>query len=163
MSATDDRTSPDVEREAGASPVPVPDAAHGSGADPRPIVFYDGECALCSGLVRRILRADRSRVLVFASLQGRTAAERLSPELRERAGDSMIYLDENGVHVESDAALAVARRAGGAWKVAGLASVVPRPLRDAVYRWVARHRRRLVGRGDGACLLPTEDDARFLP
>jgi predicted DCC family thiol-disulfide oxidoreductase YuxK len=46
--------------------------------------------------------------------------------------------------------------------VARLGPLVPKPLRDAVYRFVARNRYRWFGRQD-ACLVPApEVRARFL-
>ncbi len=63
--------------------------------------------------------------------------------------------------VRSDAVLRAGRYLGGLW--AGLAligALVPRVIRDQLYRWVARHRHRL---GGPACLIPTpEQRIRFL-
>jgi len=51
---------------------------------------------------------------------------------------------------------------GGAWVLLGVLRVVPRPLADLVYRFVARVRYRIFGRFD-TCSLPTpEERSRFL-
>lgn len=64
--------------------------------------------------------------------------------------------------MRSAAALRVARYIRGVWALALAAWLVPRPLRDAAYGLVARHRHRLPG-GAGACFVPTpEVRARFL-
>ena len=54
------------------------------------------------------------------------------------------------------AALRIARRLAGPWRLLGALVLVPRPLRDLAYGVVARWRHRLFGRAD-ACALPTPD------
>jgi len=82
--------------------------------------------------------------------------------------DSMVWVEPdeaaNGsrVLVRSDAALRVARYLGGWWRLALIARVLPRPIRDAFYNLIARHRHRLL-ETDPSCLLPEpEVRARFL-
>ena len=66
------------------------------------------------------------------------------------------------MHVRSSAALRVATKLGGAWPLLAVFLVVPRPLRDLVYRWVARNRYRWFGKKD-ACYVPATDESwRFL-
>jgi predicted DCC family thiol-disulfide oxidoreductase YuxK len=64
------------------------------------------------------------------------------------------------VLLRSAAALRIASYLGGAWTLALAMRLVPRPLRDAAYDLVARHRHRLSG---ATCFVPTpEVRARFL-
>jgi predicted DCC family thiol-disulfide oxidoreductase YuxK len=118
--------------------------------------------------VQLVLRHDRRRTLRFASLQGAFgAAIRAShPELE--GVDSVIWVepgDHRGagrVLVRSDAALRVARYLGGWWNLALVARALPRPVRDAGYDLLARHRHRLLGAGPH-CLIPApEVRERFL-
>lgn len=75
---------------------------------------------------------------------------------------SFLLLDAAGATTDSDAIIAVLARLGGAWRIARALSVVPRGMRDPLYRWLARNRYRWFGRKD-ACYLPTEADRdRFL-
>jgi len=127
----------------------------------RPIVFFDGVCVLCNGFVDRILRADREGRLCFAPLQGETAAKLLTRLPRDAEAWSVIYLDPQGVHEESDAVLAICRRLGGWWRIPGLLGFVPKAWRDALYRGVARRRYDWFGRSE-RCRTPG-DDERFLP
>jgi predicted DCC family thiol-disulfide oxidoreductase YuxK len=68
--------------------------------------------------------------------------------------DSVVLVQAGGtVLVESDAALAILRELHGPARHFARLRIVPRPLRDAVYRLIARTRYRIFGRHD-ACELP---------
>ncbi len=129
-------------------------------------MFYDGVCALCDRSVRLLIRIDRRRVLSYAPLQGETFA-RLAERVDLPAGlDSMVYVrgldtDEPQVFVYSDGSLQILRDVGGFWRVVSWLRVVPRPLRNAVYRWIARHRYKWFGRYD-ECRLPSPKQAEQL-
>ena len=133
--------------------VPVP-AAH-------PIVFFDGECGLCARSVRWLLDHDPSGVLRFAPLQGETARRMGVTPPADRGAWFLILADEDGLHARSGATLRAIARLGGVFTLARLLLLVPGPLRDGVYDWVARHRDALGGAP--ACALPApEEAARFL-
>ncbi|HMO05842.1 MAG TPA: DCC1-like thiol-disulfide oxidoreductase family protein [Kiritimatiellia bacterium] len=123
-----------------------------------PVILFDGVCNLCHGAVRFIIRRDRAARFRFASLQS-------EPGRRLAAGPApdSILLIENGLRYDrSTAALRIARRLDGAWPLLYAFIVIPRPLRDVLYAWIARHRYRWFGRLD-ACPLPSPEwETRFL-
>jgi predicted DCC family thiol-disulfide oxidoreductase YuxK len=132
-------------------------------------VLYDGTCGLCDRAVQWLLARDRAGALRFATLEGPvgTAVRSRHPELPP--ADETIVLVEaperagERVLVRSAAVLAALSRLGGGWRLtaAGL-RLVPRPLRDAGYRFVARRRTRWFGRR-AACRVPTPAErTRFL-
>ena len=129
----------------------------------QPIIFLDGMCAMCNRFVDLVLRADSRGVFRFSPLQGDTASD-LLPSLPPDPRDwSMIYVNERGVHSESDASLEVYRRLGGIWWPVSLARLVPRWIRNPIYRVIAQNRYRWFGTRD-SCRVPTEDQRdRFLP
>lgn len=138
-------------------------------SDPAPprspprIVYFDGYCGLCDRFVSFILAKDRRRRLHVTPLQGETAARRLGPLARASAPETVIYEDAAGLHHRSTAVLRAVVALGGWWRAAGALRIVPRPARDVIYDWVARHRFRWFGRRD-SCRLPTaEEQAAFLP
>ena len=62
----------------------------------------------------------------------------------------------------SDAILYMVSQLGGIWSFSGVARVIPRALRDAVYKIVARNRYRVFGKHE-SCLLPEpQHRAKFL-
>lgn len=128
-----------------------------------PIILFDGVCGLCNRAVRFIVRHDRAGQFRFAHLQsavGRSLAD--GTGLSEPLPDSVLLVEGDTVCASSDAALAIARRLDGRWSALRWFGILPRGLRDAGYRWIARHRYRWFGRSD-ACQVPTPDLAtRFI-
>ncbi len=132
-----------------------------------PLVLFDGVCNLCNGAVRWILKRDDGAVFRFGSLQWESARSaivaRLGAEGLGELPDSIVLVDEDGLHTRSTAALRIAARLGAPWSAFAVLMVFPRPVRDGVYDWVARNRYRWFGRKDH-CMVPSpEVSARFLP
>jgi len=129
----------------------------------RPILFYDGECGFCQRTVQWALRHDRHRRLWFAPLQG-TTYRSLAPAGAPVDLSTIVFLAPQGMRMRSSAIVALLTALGGAWRALGvLLWLVPRPVRDAGYGFVARRRHRLGGR-NAACAVPgPADRERFLP
>lgn len=121
-----------------------------------PIVFYDGVCGLCNRMVQFLLKRDINDRLRFASLQSEFAAKVLSRHGIDPTDlDTLHVFDNDRVLNRSDAILRAGRELGGFWAVlATMGKVVPRPLRDLVYRFVATNRYRVFGKYD-TCMLPS--------
>ena len=133
------------------------------------LIIFDGVCVLCNRWVRFLSKIDRSRVLRFAPLQGRTAHAVLTrhPELAAPAETVLLVRNfgrkNETVLLRSAAVLAILTEVGGLWRVFSCLRIVPRFLRDRLYDFIAARRRGWFGKYD-ACPLPTPDlRARFLP
>ncbi|MBA0045490.1 DCC1-like thiol-disulfide oxidoreductase family protein [Mycobacterium sp. NPDC050853] len=132
-----------------------------------PVLLYDGVCALCNGAVKKILRDDQVGTMRFAALDseyGEQVIER-HPELV--GVDSFVIVDNPGgpaerIHIRSDAVLRVVEYLGGTRRASLIARLIPRPVRDALYRLVAGIRYRVFGRYDTCPVPPPEVRARFL-
>lgn len=124
----------------------------------RPQLYFDGECPLCCGAVRFLIRHDRRRQLRYGSLQGISGRKLLKNRgLGPGPGSSILLLDQDRLYTTSEALLRVCRYLDGAWPLlARVLRLIPRPLRDRVYRLVARYRYRWFGRLD-RCWLPDPD------
>jgi predicted DCC family thiol-disulfide oxidoreductase YuxK len=139
------------------------ETAKPSGSESTLTIFFDGVCNLCNQLVDWLLKRDKKNLFRFASLQGETAKTSLSETLRTSMA-SIVLVAENGEQLtESDAVIEILRHLenGAAW--AQLLKLIPRPLRDFGYRWVAKHRYQIFGKRQ-ACRLPSaEEKSKFLP
>jgi predicted DCC family thiol-disulfide oxidoreductase YuxK len=122
----------------------------------RPVVLFDAACNLCNGVVQFLVEHDRAGRLRFAALQSEAAAELLrgrEPGSRAGGPESLVFIEGTEISTCSDAALRIARGLDGAWPLLGVLVLVPRSVRDAVYRFVASRRYRWFGRTT-ACPTP---------
>ena len=134
-----------------------------------PIILYDGVCGLCNRLVQFLLKHDREGRLRFASLQSDFAAQVLGRHGIDPKDLDTVHVIVNHdqpderVLQRSDAILRAGRELGGFWGASSsIARVVPRPLRDVVYKLVATNRYRMFGKFD-TCMLPDPSQrSRFL-
>lgn len=131
------------------------------------VVLYDGSCGLCNRSVWFIIERDSKGLFSFASQQS-IAAQALQQlhSIPDDAGSegSVIYLDNENFQVwtQSDASIRIGMKLGGIWILCGLLLLIPRFIRDAAYRCVARNRSKWFGES-GQCRIPTaEDEHRFL-
>lgn len=111
------------------------------------VVFFDGDCALCSASVRWVCRADRRGLIAFAPLQG-GLSQRLGLTRHAAAdGGSLVVLRERDgrIFTRSDGWLEIARALGGRWRLILAARLLPRPLRDGLYAIIARNRHGFSG------------------
>lgn len=129
----------------------------------KPIIFFDGVCGMCNAFVNLVLRIDRKQTFMFAPLQGSAARDLLPPLADDARQWSMVYVDEAGTHDQSDAVLEIYRRLGGIWWLLSWLRLIPRFIRNPVYRVIARNRFRWFGKSE-SCRIPTPGErARFLP
>jgi predicted DCC family thiol-disulfide oxidoreductase YuxK len=121
----------------------------------RDVVLYDGSCGLCSRSVRFIADHDPAGRFRFAALGSDVATEILhGARVPAQLPDSVVLVESDGtVRVQSDAALRILGQLRGPARHLARLRIVPRPLRDVVYRLIARTRYRVFGRRD-ACELP---------
>jgi len=118
------------------------------------IIVFDAECLLCSANAQFVLDHDRQDRFLLASMQGEAGSA-----LYRQFGidptdpDTLIVVEGDRVRRDSDAILAIWTELGWPWRAVAIFRIVPRALRDPVYRWIARNRYRLFGRRE-TCWLP---------
>ncbi len=128
-----------------------------------PVLLFDGVCNLCNGAVQFIIQRDPEGAFRFASLQSKAAGQLLEqfPEA-PRDVSTIILIEKGKIYTRTDAALRAARRLPGLWPALYALIIIPRPIRNAVYDWIARNRYRWFGKKD-QCMAPTPElRERFL-
>ena len=113
----------------------------------QPLVLYDGSCTLCSSSMRFLLRHNRSESLRFMPLQSQTASEFLSMAGKPvQKADTVIFIQDNQLYSHSTAALKIAAHLDFPLNLLKYFFVVPRVVRDFVYRLIAENRYKWFGR-----------------
>lgn len=142
--------------------MPISNDTSSAPVEEHPVILFDGECNLCNASVDLVMRNDSDALFRFASLQSDAARRILEPYGRDPDLLGSIILVDDGVFRESDAVLRIARQMDGAWPLLYIFVVIPRFIRDPVYRWIARNRYRWFGKRD-TCRVPTPDEQdRFI-
>ena len=132
-----------------------------------PVLLYDGECGLCNRVVRRLLALDREGKLRFAPLQGPSAQAYLQAHHLPTADFStLVFVPDwpaGGAAplLRTDGVIA-ALRAVGHPGMAGTLAAIPRGLRDAGYKCVARVRYKIFGPWRSCPLPRPEWASRFI-
>ncbi|MBS0171560.1 MAG: DUF393 domain-containing protein [Nitrospira sp.] len=126
------------------------------------VIVFDGICNWCNAWVDFTMARDRGR-FHFATLQSDKGQELLKLlGLPAQDFKTFLLLERGQVFTKSTAALRIARQLSGCWPLCALLTVVPRPMRDLVYDYIARHRYRLMGQAE-TCRIPTTDErSRFV-
>jgi predicted DCC family thiol-disulfide oxidoreductase YuxK len=74
---------------------------------------------------------------------------------------TIILVEDGKVFTRSDAALRIARHLSGLWPMLSVFRIVPRPIRDGFYNFVAGHRYRWFGQPVSCLLAMPEHLERF--
>ena len=127
------------------------------------IILFDGVCNLCNGWVRFVIRRDPNSTFRFAAQQS-PAGQGIIEEHIRGGGElsSVILIEDHAIYVESDAVLRILARLGPPWSWITFFRIIPRRVRNACYRFIAKHRYRWLGRTE-VCQVPSADmRSRFI-
>ncbi|MDP5171313.1 MAG: thiol-disulfide oxidoreductase DCC family protein [Bacteroidia bacterium] len=128
-----------------------------------PIIIFDGVCHLCNQSVDFVINRDKKGEFRYTANQMQAGRDILLEHGKDPEAVVSVYLLEDGVLYEkSAAALRIARKLGFPWSLAYAFVIVPTPLRNLVYDWIARNRYKWFGKKE-SCRLPTpQERALFL-
>ena len=127
------------------------------------IILFDGVCNLCNGLVRFIIKRDRTGKFKFASLQSEIGQQWFMRfGLAKNEFESFVLIRGDKYYLKSAAALKMLKELGGIWKAFYVIIFIPRPFRDFLYGLIAKSRYKIFGKRD-VCMVPTPElEKRFL-
>ncbi len=127
------------------------------------MLLFDGVCNLCNASIQWVLKHDKKNRFRFAALQSDTGRMLLEGAgLSNEKLETVVLVDGDRFFTHSDAVLEIARRLGGIWSLARVGRIVPRPIRDVLYMWIARNRYRWFGKKE-QCMLPSPEwKGRFI-
>ncbi|MBW3558282.1 MAG: DUF393 domain-containing protein [Proteobacteria bacterium] len=127
-------------------------------------MVFDTDCVLCSGMVAFVLNHERAPELRFAGAWSDEGLNLAAAHGFSKADlhETFLVIDGGRALTRSEAGLAVLSRLRAPWRWLTLLRVAPRPLRDAVYSFVARRRYRWFGRRQNCTVVPASERHGFL-
>lgn len=126
------------------------------------LLFFDGVCSMCNGLINFMMSEDKNQVLRYAPLQGETAQENLSAKYLEDI-NTIVYKQGNKIYTESNGVIHALASMGGIYKLVLIFKIIPKPIRDNVYAFISKNRYKWFGKKD-VCRMPTpEERDKLLP
>jgi predicted DCC family thiol-disulfide oxidoreductase YuxK len=122
--------------------------------DDRPIIIFDGYCALCSGWAQFVLRRDRTaryRLLCAQSPLG--YALYVHYGLDPQDYETNILIEDGAAWFKSEGSIRMAEGLGLPWSLAAVFRILPMPVRDRLYDFIARNRLKFFGKR-ATCYAP---------
>ena len=124
------------------------------------IVLFDGECNFCDSSVQFIINRDVKGYFNFASLQSDVGQKLLKEHHVPAEMDSFMLIEDGKTYFKSSAALHICRHLAGGWKLLYALLIVPGPIRNVFYDFIARNRYKWFGKKEDHCMLPSPDVRR---
>lgn len=122
-----------------------------------PILLFDGVCNICDYSVQFVIKHNKSESVHFAALQSSFGQEQLKKsDLPSSDLKSLIFIEDGDMYTRSTGALKLARHLNSPWKWAYIFIIIPRPIRDWFYNYIAAHRYQWFGEKD-ACMIPSKE------
>lgn len=118
------------------------------------LILFDGVCNFCNYWVRFALKRDQKQMLSFGTLQGNTAQSVLPLHgINEKEIASVVFIENGKLWQNSSAVLRICRHLSGAWKLFYVLMIIPAPIRDFIYKMIAKNRYRWFGKRE-SCMVP---------
>lgn len=132
------------------------------GLEEKKVILFDGVCNLCNGFVNFLIDRDTKGVLRYASLQSDFGQDVLKHfDMPPDNLDTVVFIENGKFYTRSTAALRICRYLPKYSFLYGFI-LVPRFIRDGVYKLISRYRYSWFGKEE-ACRMPTPElKARFL-
>lgn len=125
--------------------------------------MFDGICNLCNQSVQFVIEHDKKNQFRFASLQSDFGQNFLKENnLDATQFDSVVFIEDDKFYTKSSAALKISKYLDGITSWLTIFMIVPKPLRDVVYSFIAKNRYRWFGKQESCWLPSPELKAKFL-
>lgn len=123
------------------------------------IIVFDGVCNFCNRVVQIIIRHDPSFQIYFTAQQSDAGIQLLQEYSIKESTSSVVFITKGIVYYQSDAVIEIAKLLTGWPNIFKYSIIVPRFLRNGIYKLIAANRYRLFGK-QATCMVPKEEDKR---
>ncbi len=130
----------------------------------QPILLIDGHCILCNNSVNYLLKREKQNgpKLHFAPVQSETGKAIMEYFEIPKDIETMILIKNYSVHIKSCAALRLTLYMKGLWPLLVVFVIIPPPLRNLVYDYIAKRRYKKFGKTEMCAMIDPKFRERFL-
>ena len=131
--------------------------------DQNSIILFDGVCNLCNSSVKFILKRDKKKQFIFASLQSDAAENILLHHKYKKIGlNSIILIHRDKLYEKSSAVLHIFSVLGMPWRLFSVFYILPLSWRDFLYDFIAQNRYKWFGKKDTCIMMLPTHKNRFI-
>jgi predicted DCC family thiol-disulfide oxidoreductase YuxK len=111
----------------------------------KPVLLIDSDCKFCSKSVQFIIKHGGEDKYHFYSLNSDEGRKFLRKyDFPEDYIKSIVLIENEKAYIKSDAALKISKNLNGILPAIYWLRIIPKPIRDAVYNFVSRHRHSII-------------------
>ena len=110
------------------------------------ILLFDSGCKLCNSSIKFVTKGDPQQKIKQIALQSTQGQEILAAHPYLLDVNSIIFIINDKVFIESDAILQIAQHLSFPYKLLVAGIIVPKKWRDTMYRWIAKNRYKWFGK-----------------
>lgn len=126
----------------------------------KPIVIFDGDCAFCNKAVMLILKKDKTQNIAVCSNQSKKGKTLIKEyKIKVDTNATIIYIQEGKVYYKSSASLLISKKMKGLYPLLSIFILIPRFIRDSVYDFIAKHRKKIV-KSDYSCAFVKDESIK---
>lgn len=120
------------------------------------IILFDGVCNLCDSLVQFVIKHDEQDQFRYVALQSELGQKILVHiGINTKNIDTIVlYIPGKAYYTKSNAAIQIAKSLGGFFHFGTVFRILPTPMRNWVYDFVASKRYKWYGK-KVTCMIPT--------
>jgi len=117
------------------------------------IIYFDGVCVLCNNSIRFLLKRDHQKRFKLGFIQNITTDKNI---------DSIVLVHKGKKYYYSTAIIKSMTLLGGVYTFAVLFFLIPKQVRDYLYKYLVRNRYKWFGKHKSCPLPPTDWDERMI-
>jgi len=131
--------------------------------DQNPIILFDGICNLCNSSVQFIIKRDKKKQFLFASLQSDAAENILLHHKYKKNGlNSIIFIHGDKLYEKSSAIFKIFSLLGMPWRLFTVFDFLPLSWRDSIYDFIAKNRYKWFGKKNTCMMMLPKHKNRFI-
>lgn len=127
------------------------------------IILFDAKCVLCSAWADFMVKHDDHYQFKLVSVQSQIGQQLLKKyQLPTDHFETMVLLENSQLYTESTAFIKIIQRLDFPYSSLRYTQIIPRRLRDFIYRRIALNRYRLFGKTEQCYLIRPDIQQHFL-